>query len=57
VEDHNVIDEAIREEAEVSIIRNICDIKGCHLPSNRAIQYFLFLSESCIDRTMPKSAI
>lgn len=57
VEDHNVIDEAIREEAEVSIIRNICNIKGCHLPYNRAIRYFLFLSELCIDRTKPKSAI
>lgn len=57
VEDHNVIDEAIREEAEVGIIRNICNIEDCHLPYDRAIQYFLFLSVLCIGRTRPKSAI
>lgn len=28
VEDHNVIDEAIREEAEVSLIRNPSNMKG-----------------------------
>lgn len=57
VEDHNVIDEAIREEAEVSIIRNPCNIKGCHSPYNRAIQYFPSLLVLCIDRMRPKSAI
>jgi hypothetical protein len=56
VEDHNVIDEAIREEAEVSLMSNFC-VRSRHLPYNRAIQYFPFQLVLCIDQTKPRFAI
>jgi hypothetical protein len=57
VEDHNVIDEAIREEAEVRAIRHCRIKKSFHLPCSRAIPCFPFLLAWCIDQTRPKFAI
>lgn len=56
VEDHNVIDEAIREEAEVSIIQHVWREEHLTYNDNRAIPCFLFLWVSSTDPTKPRFA-
>lgn len=58
VEDHNVIDEAIREEAEVSWIpRGICKPGAILIDIARAIPSSQSPSEWSTDQTRPRSGI